>query len=150
MPTYYPGPDVRITDTVFTVLRDQPTRFDIRELADPYVVRGDRHPAGVVTGRFAIGTVAAGTVTWPMHDSLLLHLAVLVAIAIPALVTGACLRAAPRTYQLRAVHQSTDVCLYSTTHPARFGQVRRALVRAVEEQSRRRAIPTSWRREIER
>jgi len=150
MPTYYPGPDVRITDKAFTILSERPTRFDIRDLVDPYVVRGDRHPAGVVTGRFAIGTVAAGTATWPMHDSLLLHLAMLVAVAIPVLVTGACLRAAPRTYQLRAVHQSTDVCLYSTTHPARFGQVRRALVRAVEEQSRRRAVPTTWLREIER
>ena len=150
MPTYYPGPDVRITDKAFTVLSDRPTRFHISELVDPYVVRGDRHPAGVVTGRFAIGTVVAGTVAWPMNDSLLLHLAMLIAIAIPVLVTGACLRAAPRTYQLRALHQSTDVCLYSTTHPARFGQVRRALVRAVEEESRRRPVATTRLREIER
>ena len=149
MPTYYPGPDVRITDTVFHVLGDRPSRFHIKDLIDPYVVRGDRHPAGVVTGRFAIGTAVAGTVSWPIHDSVLLHVAVLVAIAVPVLATGACLRSAPRTYQLRAAHGSMDVCLYSTTHSARFGQVRRALVRAVEEQHRQRAIAT-WPRELER
>ncbi|GIF65278.1 hypothetical protein Ais01nite_33130 [Asanoa ishikariensis] len=149
MPTYYPGPDVKITDKAFTVLGDRPSRFQIKDLVDPYVVRGDRHPAGVVTGRFAIGTVVIGTVSWPIHDSLLLHAAILVAVAIPVLATGACLRAAPRTYQLWAVHRSTEVCLYSTAHPARFGQVRRALVRAVEEQHRQRAT-TSWLREIER
>ncbi|GAA1849278.1 DUF6232 family protein [Asanoa iriomotensis] len=149
MPTYYPGPDVRITDEAFTVLGDRPIRFRIRDLVDPYVVRGDRHPAGVVTGRFAIGTAVAGTVSWGMHDSLVLHVAILIAIAIPVLVTGACFRAAPRTYQLWAVHESADVCLYSSTHPARFGQVRRALVRAVEEQHRQRSTAT-WLREIER
>jgi hypothetical protein len=147
MPTYYPGPDVRITDKAFTVLGDQPIRFRIKDLVDPYVVRGDRHPAGVVTGRFAIGAVVAGTVSWEMHDSVLLHAAVLVAIAIPVLATGACLRVAPRTYQLRAVHRSTDVCLYTSTHPVRFGQVRRALIRAVEEQHRQSSTAT-WLREL--
>jgi hypothetical protein len=149
MPTYYPGPDVRITDKVFTVLGDRPIRFRIKDLVDPYVIRGDRHPAGVVTGRFAVGTTVAGTVSWGMHDSLVLHAAMVVAIAIPVLVAGACLRAAPRTYQLWAVHDSTDVCLYSSTHQARFGQVRRALVRAVEEQHRQR-LPATWLRELER
>jgi hypothetical protein len=148
MPTYYPGPDVRITDTVFTVLGDRPIRFRVEDLVDPYVVRGSRHPAGVVTGRFAIGTAVAGTVSWPLHDSLLLHLAMLVVIAVPVLATGACLRVAPRTYQLRAVHRSMDVCLYSTTHPTRFGQVRRALVRAVEDQGRQHSV-AQWLREIE-
>jgi hypothetical protein len=149
MPTYYPGPDVRITDEAFTVLGDRPIRFRIRDLVDPYVIRGDRHPAAVVTGRFAVGTAVAGTVSWGMHDSLVLHAAMVVAIAIPLLVTGACLRVAPRTYQLWAGHGSTAVCLYSTTHPARFGQVRRALVRAVEDQHRQRSTAT-WPRELAR
>lgn len=149
MPIYYPGPDVRITDKEFTVLGDRPVRFRIKDLVDPYVVRGDRHPAGVVTGRFAIGTAIAGTVSWGTHDSLTLHVAMLIAIAIPVLVTGACLRVSPRTYQLWARHGSTAVCLYSSTHPARFGQVRRALVRAVEEQHRQTAS-APWLREIRR
>ncbi|GIF75399.1 DUF6232 family protein [Asanoa siamensis] len=149
MPTYYPGPDVRITDTAFTVLGARSTRFHIKDLVDPYVVRGNRHPAGVVTGRFAIASTVAGIVTWGLHDSLFLHVAMLIAIAIPVLVTGAFLRAAPRDYQLWAVHGSAEVCLYSSTHPTRFGQVRRALVRAVEEQSRQRSA-ARWLREIER
>src|ERR1700754_4293762 len=121
MPTYYPGPDVRITDQVFTVLGDRPIRFRIKDLVDPYVVRGDRHPAGVVTGRFAIGTLVVGIVSWPLHDSLALHAAAALVIAVPALATGACLRTAPRTYQLRATHGSIDTCLYSTTDATRFG-----------------------------
>ncbi|MDG4822271.1 DUF6232 family protein [Asanoa sp. WMMD1127] len=149
MPTYYPGPDVWITDKAFTVLGSCPVHFPIKDLADPYVVRGDRHPAGVVTGRFAIGTVVAGTVAWPLHDSVLVHTAMLLAVAVPVLATGACLRVAPRTYQLRAVHGATDICLYSTTHATRFGQVRRALVRAVEEHHRQ-SLTKTWLRELER
>lgn len=148
MPTYYPGPDVWITDEAFTVLGDCPVRFPIKDLVDPYVVRGDRHPAGVVTGRFAIGTLVAGTVAWPMQDSPVAHAAVLIAVVVPVVAAGACLRAAPRTYQLRAVHRSTDICLYTSSDATRFGQVRRALVRAVEEHHRR-SLTKTWLRELE-
>ena len=141
MPTYYPGPDVVITDKAFTVLGDRPTRFRIQDLVDPYVIRGARRPAGVVTGRLAIGTAVAGAALWPVLSSTTLHLATVVAVAVPVLATGASMHLAPRTHELRAVHRSIDTCLYRTTNTARFGQVRRALVRAVEEHRQLQRMP---------
>lgn len=149
MPTYYPGPDVMITDKAFTVLGDRPIRFRIADLVDPYIVRGSRHPVGVVTGRFAIGSVVAGTIGWPMHDSTAFHLAMLVVVVSPALAAGAYFRTTGRPQQLRAVHEKIDVCLYSTTNEQRFGQIRRALVRALEEH-RGQHSSIAWLRELER
>jgi hypothetical protein len=52
-------------------------------------------------------------------------------------ISGACSRLAPRTYELRAVYRSLDVQLYATADLTTFGQVRRGLVRALEGRQNR-------------
>jgi hypothetical protein len=132
MTTYYRGPDVLITDRFFAVLQPTPMQFRIAHLQDAHVVRGGVHPARTIAGCATGATAVVVAFSWPfLHSATSLALALL-ATAAPALATGACFRVTPRQYELRARYQQFDVRLYATTDLTRFGQVQRALLRALE------------------
>jgi Family of unknown function (DUF6232) len=44
---------------------------------------------------------------------------------------------APRYYELRVTYNGFDVCLFASADQTRFGQVKRAFVRALEAEQRR-------------
>jgi Family of unknown function (DUF6232) len=129
---YYQGPDVVITHEVFAVRTPTPQRFHIRELRQVHVVRGDLPPERMVTVHVAAGAFVAALVMAPVLDSPF-ALLVTATTAVSAMgANGLCVRLRPRTYEIRAIYQALDVCLYRSADLRTFGQVRRALMRALE------------------
>jgi hypothetical protein len=132
MTIFYPGPEVRITHEVFVILGPCPRRLKINELEDVHIIRGDLHPARVTTAHTAGGAIVLVSVSWPFLDSAAVWLVALAALAASIGISGACARLAPRTYELRATYRGLAVRLYASSDLTRFGQVKRALVRAIE------------------
>jgi hypothetical protein len=144
MRTYYRGPEVLITDQVFAVLAPYPVAFRIDELYNARVLRGELHPARVFTAHAAGGSIVVVAASWPLIHSPAGCLAALVFVVTPSVISGACFRLTPRTYELRATYRSLDVQLYASADLTTFGQVRRGLMRALEgRQSRLEEIGES-------
>jgi len=137
MRTYYRGPEVLITDQVFAVLTPYPAVFRIDELYNIRVFRSELHPARVFTAHAAGGAYVVVAASWPLIHSPLACLAAFVLVATPSVISGACSRLTPRTYELRAVYRSLDVQLFATADVTTFGQARRGLVRAMEGRQNR-------------
>jgi hypothetical protein len=132
MRTYYRGPEVLITDQIFAVLAPYPAAFRIDELYNVHIVRSDLHPARVFTAHAAGGAMVMVAASWPLINSPVMCVAALVLVATPSVISGACSRLTPRTYELRATYRSLDVRLFRSADLTTFGQVRRGLIRALE------------------
>jgi hypothetical protein len=130
--TFYQGPDVLITHEVFAVRAPVPQRFRVRELRRVHVVRGDLPPERLVTAHIAGGALVAALVLVPLLDSPFALMVATITTVSAMGVNGVCAHLSPRTYEIRALYRGFDVRLYSSTDPSRFGQVRRALTRALE------------------
>jgi hypothetical protein len=104
-----------------------------RDVANPVVARG--------IGASAVMLIATA-VSWQFLQSLaVLAIGALVVLA-PAVIAGACIRSRRPPWELRALYRGEDVRLYSTPDALAFGQVKRALVRAIEANDRENE---SWR-----
>jgi hypothetical protein len=137
MTLYYRSADLLITDREFTVREPTVVRYAIAEIARPRVVVGDRHPAGRYSAWIAGVAALLALLAWPRLTSPEAHLAIVVMVLLPSAVSGACFRVVPRRHELWATYRYRPVCLYGSTSDRRFGQVRRALVRALESRQRR-------------
>jgi hypothetical protein len=137
MPTFYRGPDVRITDAQFHVLGSDRRRHAICDLQCVWVVLPtvDR-PMRIIrvccSGSAAVAAVifwAEAGATRPVGWVLLL-----LGGGIGLLELRRIRGIADRRYELWAFDRSLDelVCLYSTVSEREFGRVRRALQRALE------------------
>ncbi|GAB3827153.1 hypothetical protein GCM10027610_009950 [Dactylosporangium cerinum] len=134
MPVFYDGHDVRITHRSFQVLEPVRASYAIGELRSVWVViPGTDHLRVLVRMSCSGGSVAVAALFatgsnhaagWVFAVLSLLVLATLWARPAPA--------GSPPDYQLVAAWQGTSICLYTTTDPVRFGQVRRALQRALD------------------
>jgi hypothetical protein len=125
--------------------------YPVRELRDILLVRGPYHRdrlALVLVLRLSVGVAAAVLlaavvallfdVRQPTHGAVPAWLVYGYVFASPV-VLGALIRAAERTHDrgsrdllLCARHRGTDVVLFTTTNATVFGQVHRALLRALE------------------
>jgi hypothetical protein len=76
-----------------------------------------------------VGAVAA---TLPFVTPIPVWAAGVFAIVALAGIAGVALRPKPVSWELRAFHEGSDICLYQSTDTLVFGQVKRALVRALE------------------
>lgn len=132
MTTYYRGRDILITDRVF-VIRTPPQRvYRINELSDCCVLEGDRPPVrlyavGALGGAVFVAVASAPALRTPAD-----LVAGTVVMAMASAVAGACLRSRPRDYELCGLHRGLRVSLFCSSDPIVFGQVKRALVRALE------------------
>jgi hypothetical protein len=143
MPIYYRSSDLLITDQVFAIAAPYPMRFRIERLSNAHVVRGEAHPIRFVSRCVAIGAPFAGIAMLPaLHGWA--YLAAFVLAAAPTVVSGACHRLTPPTQELRAVYGQSDVVLYRTSNATVFGQVQRALLRALECRADRVRNRTDW------
>jgi hypothetical protein len=144
MTLYYRSRDVLITDRLFAVREPGPARYAIAELALPRVVVSGHHPAGRYAAWVAGVAALLAVVAWPRLNSVEQQLAIVGMVLLPSLVSGACIRVIPRQHELWATYRYRHVCLFSTTDAQRFGQVRRALVRALEHRQRRFEERGGW------
>jgi hypothetical protein len=127
---YYRGPRALITSDVLEVWSPQHQVFRVSELTAVYVVRGaDRRPTPL---QVVPALAVAMAVSVPVAEASAGMFAVLLFLAAASLVTLACLRTQPRPYELRATHRGADVPLFECVNAQTFGQVKRALARAME------------------
>jgi hypothetical protein len=118
-----------ITSAHFSVAGEH---YEIAELTNIAQCRGDRHP-GAIVGMIIVGVEAVilapllGVVRTPV-----VWLLGGVALTIPALVGLVCAQRWPARYELIAWYRGQQRVLFSTRDTREFGQVSRALIRAME------------------
>jgi hypothetical protein len=133
MTVYYRGRDLLITHEVFEVLAPPRRAFPISELRDAYIVQGSDGRGATVLARTAQAVAALLAVALPLLDGSVQALVVIGLIASGAVLTGACLRDTLQPHELWAVYNGREVKLFHGTDREKFGQVRRALLRALED-----------------
>jgi hypothetical protein len=131
MRVYYRSADVVITDEVFAIRGPVEMRFRLDRLHGAHIVTDDQ-PVRFVSagGIIAIPLVAivAGTQlnsvwAWTVALSVALATTIVIAVRHSRTTTAS---------ELRATYGELDVTLFRSTDAAVFGQVRRALGRALE------------------
>ena len=126
---YYRGPDVAVTNHYLIV---SPVRYELTELEALGVVRGPVHPAVLISSVIAI---AQTPIVIPVVAMVMSPLAILFAtilLVVPCVVAIASARRWPPRMELQASHRGTTLVLFSSRDQREFGQVTRALRRAVE------------------
>jgi hypothetical protein len=132
MTIYYRGQELVITDRAVVLLTGPRVRFALAELRAIHIVRGDLDPSRVISAHSTGGALVVTAAAWPLIDSVIAAVAAGVVLVGSTVVSGACWRMHPRVWELRAIYRGMNVCLFSTADERTFGQVRRALVRALE------------------
>jgi Family of unknown function (DUF6232) len=126
---YYRQHGVIVTGRYLTVDAD---RYDLAELGELMQARGSLHPGAIAGGVIA---VAAAVLLAPLVSALrapVAWLLALVALLIPCLVGLVCARRWPAQYELVARYRGQQVTLFATRDEREFGQVARAVRRALE------------------
>jgi len=133
MRTYFRNKELVITEREVILLRKPRVRLAIAELNHVHAVRGDIDPGRVYATHSAAGcaTLVATTVPNTFHAPIAWILALTV-VVLSIAGAGSCWRTYPRTWELRAMYRGMNICLYSTIDQQTFGQVRRAMIRALE------------------
>lgn len=148
MTVFYRGPCVHVTHEVFEARRPNHSRFMIREIRYPCVSRRPNDPtardpgqlktlsagvAGVAAVAAAVGGPALTAASMPPIATAGFVGILILAVA-SSFAFAACVRIRTRhVHELWAVYRGQLVCLFETTDERTFGQVRRALLRAVEQ-----------------
>ncbi len=132
MAVFYRGHTLLITNDVVEVWWPSYQRFSVPELHGVYVFRDVTDPVVVRgIGASALMLVATGA-TWHFVPSPVVALIGVLVVLAPLLAGSACLRTRRPPWELRAMYRGVDVQLYSSRDALTFGQVKRALVRAIE------------------
>ncbi len=132
MTIYYQGRRAIITDRTLSTQRPHSGRYQIDELGDVRVVRGELPPVRALTGHLAGAAAVGAAIGWPLLQSPVGRLLAAVFALVPALIAAACWRLTPRCYELRAWYRGYEVTLFESSDHIEFGQVQRALQRALE------------------
>ncbi len=150
MTVFYEGPRARITHKVFEAHFPRYRSFVISEIRHLYVAErpaagssatDDRALSRNGSAGAAVGIAMVALIAWPiLHAAPISPVvraglaATLVVAVVCAVAFAAYLWLRPwRVHELWAVYQGRMTCLFETTDERVFGQVRRALVRAVEQ-----------------
>jgi hypothetical protein len=125
---YYRSGEVAVTSRFLHVGGE---RFAIADLSDLMRARGPAHP-GVTIGT-AIAIVQAPIIV-PLVGLVrapLVWVAALVVLVVPIVVAFVCARLWPPRQELLARYRGADVTLFSSRNEQQFGQIARAVSRAV-------------------
>jgi hypothetical protein len=133
MRTYYRGPDAVVTSELFVWRTAPPKVFVIRELKQVGIVCVVVDRARPTSARVAAGPAVLTMSVWPVVDTPLLIITVVLAVALPAAAAVAYWRMRPRRWEMHAHYRGTEVLLYASTDARVFNQVARALRRARED-----------------
>jgi hypothetical protein len=132
----YRSRDLVITDRKFVVLTEPSMKYAVTELNHVHVVCEEIQHAGRTVARYVgAWAVVLIVVSWALDSPAVLGVA-LVTLAISAALGWASNRRRSRNWELRAHDGRVDVCLYSTSDEQTFGQVKRAMIRALEANER--------------
>jgi hypothetical protein len=112
------------------IVADQ--RYDLAELGDLMQDRGTLHPGAIVALVIAVAEAMLVALLVSVLHSPLVWLLAVVALLIPCLVALVCARRWPPQYELLAQYRGHEVRLFATRDQREFGQVTRALRRALE------------------
>jgi hypothetical protein len=138
----YRSADLLITDEVVALREPWPARYRVDELGYVRVIVLGRDPRGARIGRLGTMALAVLLALWAWLSPNQTP-----AIAVAALFTavgGACIRVPRRKHELWALYRRRNVCLFHTTDAERFGQVQRAMLRALEHRQRRHEERGGW------
>jgi hypothetical protein len=132
---YYRGARAHITRDLIEVFSPGYAVYPIYELEGVHVVDGSpgRRPA---VGVLPVATVLAAVVL-PIVGGAVGLLAAVLMLAVGAVVAVAYLRDTGRPYELCATHRGRRVTLFRCSDVRTFGQVKRALARAMEQHADR-------------
>ena len=134
---FYRGSRALITHEVFVAGWRGDQEFRIRKLRHIEALKRSGQPTAVdsirigstgLAGAAAVAVVASA----PAFDSQTTSMALLGLMLVASAVSGACWRTRTYQYELRAIYDNRLVTLYQTTNATEFGQLRRALTRALE------------------
>ena len=132
MPIYYRGPELVITHEVI-VLRGARSRvIPIRELRDLHIVRIGGTGPNVAPAPAAGGVLAVVVATWPMLRASTLWAFTCLVLGFAAVVAAVRRRRAGEAYELRGSVGGRGLTIFRSRDRQTFGQVVRALVRALE------------------
>ena len=132
--TYYRGPDAVVTDELF-IWNGTPLRsFAVRELRHVGVVRSGSKPADptvvLTAAAIVVALVGAG---WTLLDPPTAYAIGLLVVTVPLAFAVPSMVRRTRGWELHATYRGSDVVLYSCVDERQFGQVSRALRRAMED-----------------
>jgi Family of unknown function (DUF6232) len=148
MTIFYQGPCAHVTHEVFETRYPHYRCFMIRDIRQLYLARraappGSSQRSPVRAGSAGIAGIAAVAAAfgWPALSAAAMPpiataglAGMLVLIAVSSLAFAACVRIqASHVHELWAVYRGRTICLFGTTDERTFGQVKRALVRAIEQ-----------------
>lgn len=143
MTIFYRGDGVRITHRVFEVWRPVFRSFALWDLTGvrsveravdpPALVSSVRHGSTGIAGATAVVAAIGWTEGWQAAESPVVAVALLSLLAVSVAVSGACWRITAVEQELVAAYRGAPVSLYRSTDTRAFGQVRRALIRALEQ-----------------
>ena len=132
MVTYYRGPYAVVTSDVFEVRCPLHHRYPVHELLEVAVVRGAADPVAVgATGLGGAATVGVAA-SWPYLHTPLAWIGVVALVLLLAAIGAACWRLRPPGQELWAIYRGQRVQLFACRDSRVFGQVSRALLRALE------------------
>jgi hypothetical protein len=142
MTVFYRGPCALITHKVFETRCPVYQSFDLCDLYLVQVVERTAQPPATVSsarvgstgvaGATAVALALGWTEGWPTFDQPVVGLATLALLVVSVAVSGACWRVRPVQLELAAIYHDRPVSLFQTTNELTFGQVKRALLRALE------------------
>jgi hypothetical protein len=132
MVVFYRGHTLLITNELVEAWWPKYQRFSVKDLTDVYVFRDVADPV-VARGIGASAVMLVATAaSWQFTQSIAVLLIGALIVLAPGVVGAACIRTRRRPWELRATYRGIDVQLYSSRDSLTFGQVKRALVRAME------------------
>jgi hypothetical protein len=132
MTVFYRSQELLISRDAFVPLFS-PYRFALADLSRVQVVRGaSAHGTGRTATHAAVGALAVVAAAGPLVDAPQGWAVAVVALIGAIVVAGTSHALKRQRWQLQADHNGATILLYSTTDARTFGQVKRAMVRALE------------------
>ena len=128
----YRSPDLFITDRLFVVRRGPRARYAVAELRNVHVVCEEIRRGGRAVGRYVGALAMVLIIVAVLLDSPVALALALLTLGGAAAIGSLSSRAYRRTWELRARHRDAEICLFASCDELKFGQVKRAMVRAIE------------------
>lgn len=138
MTVLYRGPLAHITHEVYEAQVPVREAFPIRELRAIHIVqlsrRGYVRSTWVRFGSIVIAVAAmvVAALSWQVVESSEVVVVALLVTTISSVATAGCVKAPEPPTEIRAIFRGRPVCLLQTNDRTMLGQVKRALVRALE------------------
>jgi hypothetical protein len=126
---YYRDRDIEVTSRWF---RAGGRQYEIAQLSNLTQALGTVHPGVTVGLVIAVADAAFAVLVAGMTRSIFALIIGLPALSVPCVVALVCARRWPPKLELWAQYRGSLVCLFSTREERCYGQVSRALRRAVE------------------